>query len=48
MSLENYGFAVDTFNESKKESSRFKPNHYELVILGIKMPEIDALNYTRK
>lgn len=44
MSLEYYGFVVDTFNEPKEALSSFKPNYYDLVILDIKM----ALDYTRK
>ena len=42
MSLEYHGYEVDTFNEPKKALSKFKPNHYDLVILDIKMPEMDG------
>ena len=33
ISLEYYGFVVDTFNEPKEALSSFKPNYYDLVIL---------------
>jgi len=42
ISLEYYGFVVDTFNEPKEALSSFKPNYYDLVILDIKMPEMDG------
>ena len=42
MSLEYYGFVVDIFNEPKEALSSFKPNYYDLVILDIKMPEMDG------
>jgi len=42
ISLEYYGFVVDTFDEPKEALSSFKPNYYDLVILDIKMPEMDG------
>jgi DNA-binding response OmpR family regulator len=42
ISLEYYGVVVDTFNEPKEALSSFKPNYYDLVILDIKMPEMDG------
>ena len=42
MSLEYYGFVVDTFNEPKEALSNFKPNYYDLIILDIKMPNMDG------
>jgi DNA-binding response OmpR family regulator len=42
ISLEYYGFVVDIFNEPKEALSSFKPNYYDLVILDIKMPEMDG------
>ena len=42
ISLEYYGYEVDTFNEPKKALSKFKPNYYDLVILDIKMPEMNG------
>jgi DNA-binding response OmpR family regulator len=42
LALEYYGFTVDTFNDSEKALSNFKPDHYDLVILDIKMPKMDG------
>jgi len=48
MSLEYHGYEVDTFNEPKKALSKFKPNHYDLVILDIKMPEMDGFELHKR
>jgi DNA-binding response OmpR family regulator len=42
LALEYYGFKVDTFNDSEKALSNFKPDYYDLVILDIKMPKMDG------
>ena len=42
MALEHYGFEVDTFNDPKEALSNYKPGYYDLVILDIKMPEMDG------
>jgi DNA-binding response OmpR family regulator len=42
ISLGYYGFVVDTFNEPKEALSSFKPNYYDLVILDIRMPDMDG------
>jgi DNA-binding response OmpR family regulator len=48
ISLEYYGFVVDTFNEPKEALSNFKSNCYELVILDIKMPDMDGFKLYRE
>jgi DNA-binding response OmpR family regulator len=48
MSLEYHGFEVETYNESEKALSNFKPNYYDLIILDIKMPEKDGFELYRK
>lgn len=40
ISLEHYGFVVDTFNEPKEALSSFESNYYDLIILDIKMPNM--------
>jgi two-component system C4-dicarboxylate transport response regulator DctD len=48
MSLEYYGFEVDTFNDPRRALSSFKPDYYDLIILDIKMPHIDGFELYRK
>ena len=40
--LENYGFAVDTFNDPILALDNYQTNFYDLVILDIKMPKMDG------
>ncbi|MDW0227874.1 MAG: response regulator [Nitrososphaeraceae archaeon] len=40
--LENYGFDIDCFTDSATALEKFKPNLYALIILDIKMPEING------
>jgi DNA-binding response OmpR family regulator len=42
MTLEYHGFIVDAFNDPKKALSNFKPDYYDLIVLDIKMPEMDG------
>lgn len=42
LALQYHGFKVDTFNDSQKALSNFKPGYYDLVILDIKMPNMDG------
>jgi len=42
------GFVVDTFNEPKEALSNFKPNYYDLIILDIKMPNMDGFELYRE
>ena len=42
LSLEYHGFEVESFNDSRKALSNFKPNYYDLAILDIKMPNMDG------
>jgi DNA-binding response OmpR family regulator len=40
--LQDAGFEVDAYNDSKLALSSFKPDHYDLLILDIKMPKMDG------
>jgi DNA-binding response OmpR family regulator len=48
ISLEYYGFVVDTFNKPKEALSSFKSNYYDLIILDIKMPDMDGFQLYNK
>ena len=48
MSLEYHGFEVETFNDPRKAISNFKPDYYDLIILDIKMPDIDGFELYEK
>ena len=36
LALDYHGFKVDTFNDSQKALSNYKPDYYDLVILAYK------------
>ena len=42
LALQYHGFKVDTFNDAQEALSNFKPDYYDLVILDIKMPNMDG------
>ncbi len=46
--LEDEGFDVHTFTDSLQALSKFKPNFYDLVILDIKMPNMDGFELCKK
>ena len=45
--LQNYGYQVDTFNDPTKAISQFKANYYSLIILDVRMPNIDGFKLAR-
>ena len=42
LALEYNGFKVDTFTDSQRALSNYKPSYYDLVILDITMPKMDG------
>jgi DNA-binding response OmpR family regulator len=48
MALERYGYKVDAFNDPKEALSKYKPGSYDLIILDIKMPEMDGFELYRE
>ena len=40
--LEDYGFSIDSFNDSMLALNSYKRNFYDLIILDIKMPNMDG------
>ena len=48
MVLENNGFAVDSYTDPALALSNFKPGLYDLLLLDIKMPEINGFDLYEK
>lgn len=46
--LEQNGFAVDAFNDPRVALSSFKPQHYDLMIIDIRMPNINGFDLYRE
>jgi two-component system, OmpR family, response regulator ChvI len=40
--LESKGFEVQSYNDPVSALSSFKPYHYDLIILDVKMPSMDG------
>jgi len=40
--LEREGFEVDTFNNPREALEKFKPGVYDMVMLDVRMPDIDG------
>jgi two-component system response regulator ChvI len=48
MALKHYGYKVDAFNDPKEALSKYKPGLYDLIILDIKMPEMNGFELYRE
>jgi DNA-binding response OmpR family regulator len=48
MGLENNGFAVDTYNDPIQALSNFKRDSYDLILLDIKMPQMNGFELYKK
>jgi DNA-binding response OmpR family regulator len=46
--LEDNGFAVDTFNDAVLALSNFKAGMYDLILLDVKMPQINGFELYEK
>ena len=46
--LEDNGFKVDTFNNPLEAISNFKSDFYDLVVLDIKMPEMNDIDLCKE
>ena len=46
--LEQNGFAVETFNDPRIALSNFKPQYYDLMIIDIRMPNINGFDLYRE
>jgi two-component system, OmpR family, response regulator ChvI len=43
--LEDYGFIVDAFDDPEKAASNFKCDVYDLLLLDIKMPKLNGIEF---
>lgn len=46
--LERHGFVVDVFNDPLKSLSKFKAGQYDIVLLDIKMPNMNGFELFRE
>jgi DNA-binding response OmpR family regulator len=46
--LEHHGFAVDVFNDPQAALASFKPGHYDLMIIDIRMPKLNGFDLYRE
>jgi len=46
--LEKNGFIIDSYENPFLALDDFKPHYYDLLILDIKMPEMDGFTFYRK
>ena len=46
--LEHHGFAVDVFNDPQAALDSFKPGHYDLMIIDIRMPRLNGFDLYRE
>ena len=46
--LEHYGYSIDSFNDSMLALNSYKSNFYDLIILDIKMPNMDGFELYNK
>ena len=42
MMLEQSGFSLDVFNDPTTALSKFKPDYYKLILLDVKMPQMNG------
>ena len=48
IALEDNGFAVDVFDDPEKASNNFKSDFYDLLLLDIKMPNLDGIEFYKR
>jgi len=48
IALEEEGFSVDGFNSAKEALSKYEPSRYGLILLDIRMPEMNGFDLFRE
>ena len=48
LGLARAGFDVDVFNSPKDALAKFKPNHYDMIFLDIRMPQMNGFELYRQ
>jgi two-component system catabolic regulation response regulator CreB/two-component system response regulator ChvI len=48
IALEEEGFSVDAFNSAKEALSKYEPSRYGLILLDIRMPEMNGFDLFRE
>src|SRR5581483_397167 len=46
--LEQNGFSVDAFNDPQEALASFNPDHYDLMIIDIRMPKLNGFDLYRE
>jgi two-component system catabolic regulation response regulator CreB/two-component system response regulator ChvI len=46
--LEDLGFRVDSYNDPEEALSKYEPNRYELIIVDIRMPQMNGFDLFRE
>jgi DNA-binding response OmpR family regulator len=46
--LDNYGFEVETYNDPVLALSNFKPHFYDLLLIDIRMPDMNGFELSQK
>lgn len=46
--LDNYGFEVETYNDPILAVSNFKPHFYDLLLIDIRMPDMNGFELSQK
>ena len=46
--LERRGFQVETFNDPRAALQKFRPSHYDIAILDIRMPKMNGFELYRE
>jgi DNA-binding response OmpR family regulator len=46
--LEDHGFIVDVFNDAQEASINFRKNKYDLLLLDIRMPKLNGIEFYLK